>query len=658
MRSIRLSLMVYFLGLLSVALGVASFLVYQTAQSTLAVKDPVTGRLIEAQYEERAREAAAHRDRRLLAQAKSLAGRVRARSRWDRIRGGQDAPPFHLHGLAIFSTQAGPCPPLNNLANLLQLAPNWYLASPFLPPRPPRRGGPPFAWNGLAILTAQAVAPYHSLASLPNAFGLWKPWLAPPRSPWGRRWPPSLSPAQFQMWHHEWIELSLSQEVPWDEGDSPGIAYRIETNSWSRPLLPDRGVKLDLPNESDFEPNGRLTWAFDDYCLADGSPVRRARFRALLNLQEPPDNGPGRGPPRWGYRVPAPALIIQCATDAGGLEATLAGLREQRDNELGMLHAETAASLAGQRNALLAITSVTFAATVLGSFALVWLGLLPLRRLSDAVSQVSPRDFRLPLDDRSLPLELRPIAERLIATLDLLKRAFAREKQATADISHELRTPLAALLTTAELALRKPRSAEQYRELFEDCRLSAQQMNHIVERLLTLARLDAGVDLLRQQPVDLAELAEQCATVVRPLAEARGLHLSVYTPAAPADQGGDGPARMLADPIKLREVLNNLLHNAIQYNRPEGRIDLTVARDNGHVRLEVQDTGIGIAPEARERIFERFYRADPSRNADDLHAGLGLAIVKEYVDLMGGRITVNSQEGQGSTFRVELPVRG
>src|SRR5207253_444123 len=96
-------------------------------------------------------------------------------------------------------------------------------------------------------------------------------------------------------------------------------------------------------------------------------------------------------------------------------------------------------------------------------------------------------------------------------------------------------------------------------------------------------------------------------------------------------------------------------HNAIQYNRPNGAVDVTVARDNGHLVMEVRDTGIGIAPEARARIFERFYRADPSRQSDGMNAGLGLAIVKGYVDLMGGKIAVESTPGQGSTFRVELP---
>jgi signal transduction histidine kinase len=101
--------------------------------------------------------------------------------------------------------------------------------------------------------------------------------------------------------------------------------------------------------------------------------------------------------------------------------------------------------------------------------------------------------------------------------------------------------------------------------------------------------------------------------------------------------------------------MTNLLHNAIQYNRPSGKVELSVARQNGHLHLQVSDTGIGISPEARDHIFERFYRADSSRSADGLHAGLGLAIVKGYVDLMGGTISVESTEGVGSTFRVDLP---
>jgi signal transduction histidine kinase len=130
------------------------------------------------------------------------------------------------------------------------------------------------------------------------------------------------------------------------------------------------------------------------------------------------------------------------------------------------------------------------------------------------------------------------------------------------------------------------------------------------------------------------------------LAEARELTLRVHR---------NGAIPLNTDPDKLREIVTNLLHNAIEYNQPKGSVDLTVERENGHLRLEVRDTGIGIAPEAREHIFERFYRADASRHAEGLHAGLGLSIVKGYVDLMGGTITVESDPGKGSSFRLELP---
>jgi signal transduction histidine kinase len=154
------------------------------------------------------------------------------------------------------------------------------------------------------------------------------------------------------------------------------------------------------------------------------------------------------------------------------------------------------------------------------------------------------------------------------------------------------------------------------------------------------------VDQLRPRQLDVGQLAGQCAALVRPLAEARGLRLEVHC---------KGPTGLTADADKLREVLTSLLHNAIQYNRPEGSIEVTVGRQNGHLQLEVRDTGVGIAPEAREHIFERFYRVDTSRQADELHAGLGLSIVKGYIDLMGGTIAVESTLGEGSTFRVCLP---
>ena len=597
MRSIRLSLMVYFLGLLAVALAAASVLVYQTAGQTLREKQEATGQLIQAQYEESCKEEQARIDDGLLAEAQTLARLAQFQFDWSRLRHRE------LNVLGLLAVAPAP--------NAYALVPSWAgqgLHGPFFFELHRRNLGE-ITFDGTDVLE-QASDKYFQIDSA---------W---------------------------------------------GASYRSQSlGDRSFPVGPDAFAADQGPS-----------WEFSDYPLGPDAPVRRVvlkTFARILpqfkhNKGEPfrperpaapdaPRKGDGFHPERADRPAPPElqprsAICIQCASSARDRDAALAAVMDLRDQRLTELGARSDASLTELRNRLLLTSTITFLFAVVGCYGLVRLGLSPLRRLSDAVSRVSEKDFRLPVDPRRLPGELKPIARRMTDTLEMLKRAFAREKQATADISHELRTPLAALLTTTEIALRKPRTAEEYREMLRDCRLSAQQMTQAVERLLALARLDAGVDRLRPQMIDAAQLAEQCAALVRPLAEARGLKLTVHC---------DGPAPVTADPDKLREVLTNLLHNAVEYNRPDGAIDVTVVRRGGVtpplLEVEVTDTGVGIDSKAKAHLFERFYRADPSRAGDGLHAGLGLAIVKGYIDLMHGAIEVESVEGQGSTFRVRLP---
>jgi heavy metal sensor kinase len=596
MKSIRLSLMLYFLTLLAVALGAVSLLAYRSAHQTLLSKKATTKELIQTQYEERCDKEIKKLDDELLSEARTLA--------------------------ALFKVQVDPTLQYRSL-------------------------------HVFGLLTATSTPGGHLLAPL---------WVAETtRGPVSFEviYRPLMMKTEIKVPEEELSQKAHGQVADYFQIDSVwGLTYRS-------PSLLQKELAFPF-DPAVFSHDSVLDWEFDDTHLDANLPVRRVRLTTpgarpfwLVPLHRGgrrPGSADSSPPPRTEPRPPRPeprsepparpAICIQCGYDTSKRDAALAQFAGQRDVELDRLEAETNDSLASLRLQLLAISLLMFAATAAGGLWLVRLGLLPLHRLSDAVSRVSEKDFRLQFDNRRLPGELAPIVQRLTQTLDLLKRAFAREKQAAADISHELRTPLAALLTTTEVALRKPRSPEEYRELLEDCRASGKQMSRLVERLLTLARLDAGVDTLRPQPVDVADLAEQCVSLVRPLAEARDLKVRL--------QQGE-PAPMTADPDKLREVLTNLLHNAIQYNNPCGSVEVKVARSNGHVEMEVRDTGIGIAPEARKHIFERFYRADPSRQADGLHAGLGLAIVKGYVDLMGGTITVDSEEGKGSTFRIQLP---
>jgi heavy metal sensor kinase len=578
MKSIRLSLMVYFLALLGAALAAVSVLVYQTAHQALLAKRDATRQLLEKQCDEQCKKESDKVDEKLLYQAQTVA----------RLTQFQVPPKLgayfrHREQLSFASTWAA------------------FAGS-----------------NFLFSLPAPVIEGTHG----PIAWAMCRQLGAP--------------------------EITFDDTSLHQEGEGQLAEYFQVNSLWAKPYYSQSLGGRILPfNPQMFSPGDEvLNPLYDDVQLKPGLTVRRVTWLVPLWGPRPKHPRPS-SPGGTGEAPPRPGFVVHCAADKGPLDAALAGLRADRDAALAGLDAETNDSLIVLRNRLLAISLITFAAIAVGGFCLVRVGLAPLRRLSHAVSQVSEKDFRLPLDRRRLPCELTAIVERLKQTLTLLERAFAHEKQAAADISHELRTPLAALLTTIEVGLRKPRSPEEYRELLAECRTSGRQMSRLVERLLILARLDAGVDRLRPQTVDVADLAEQCAALVRPLAEARGLRLQVHN---------GGPAELKADPDKLREVLTNLLHNAIEYNRPQGSVDLAVARTNGHLCMEVRDTGIGIAPEAQGHLFERFYRADPARQSEGMHAGLGLAIVKGYVDLMGGRIAVESTEGKGSTFRVELPV--
>lgn len=601
MKSIRLSLMVYFLALLGVALGAVSVLAYRTTRETLMAKRDATHQRLEAEFRESCDKEQKRLEYALLSQARTMAGLVEFH--WDEQR--QAWRFFRVRELY-------------------------------------RTGYPQL--SALWLLTAIQTPNAHLTTPAALMLGTDKPL--------------GIDPNRISLSRIKFDEDDIAEHI-----DTRVAQYRQADDNWGGAY---RSLSLGshiMPfDPSSFPSEEVLYWRHDILSPGPGQDVLRVILKVSptrrMTRAAPPSRPGQPGPLGAGERgpsvkplgnlvpLPPPGMFIQCACDKSQLDEAVAGFQAKRDEELLRVNEQADESLAASRRNLLLIGVVTFIATVFGGFWLVRLGLSPLHKLSVAVSRVSAKDFRLQVEEHRLPHELKPIVGRLTETLDQLKRVFTREKQAAADISHELRTPLAALLTTIDVTLRKPRSSEHYREALEECRASGQQMNMLVERLLALARLDAGVDPVRAQAVDAADLAEQCASLVRPLAEARGLELRVHR---------NGNAVLRADPAKLREVMTNLLHNAIQYNRPQGTVDLSVARQNSNLEVEVKDTGIGISSDARQHIFERFFRADPSRSADGLHAGLGLAIVKGYVDLMGGTIAVESAEGQGSTFRVRLP---
>ncbi len=281
-----------------------------------------------------------------------------------------------------------------------------------------------------------------------------------------------------------------------------------------------------------------------------------------------------------------------------------------------------------------------------GGWFLAGRALRPLERITRVASSISASDLSGRIDVGRTETELGRLARTLNETFGRLEAAFERQTRFTADASHELRTPLSILMTHAELALNKERSPQEYREALEVCLRAARRMKAVVDGLLTLARADAREVNLLKEEVDLQQVVGETAAMFKSRAIDRKVTLSVDA----------APARIMGDRERLREVVGNLISNAINYNREAGRVDVKLSTEGGWAVVTVTDTGIGIPEKDQPHIFERFYRVDKARSRELGGSGLGLSIAKWIVEAHGGTIAFTSREGEGTTFTVRLPL--
>jgi two-component system, OmpR family, sensor kinase len=247
------------------------------------------------------------------------------------------------------------------------------------------------------------------------------------------------------------------------------------------------------------------------------------------------------------------------------------------------------------------------------------------------------------IDLTRLDEEFVAVAGTLNEAFDRLERGLIREQQLTADASHELRTPVATIVTETEWALARPRSAEEYHETIEVCARQGRRLKELIETLLALARLEAGALAPTYERLHLETLVAQAVADVRSLADHRDVAIE-----------WDGRGELHGDRVYLGILLSNLLTNAVRYNRAGGRVRVRVEERPSDIALEVADTGPGLDPAVADRVFDRFWRASPSRAAREGGTGLGLAISKAIVDAHGGSISCRSSP-EGTTFSVTLP---
>jgi len=272
--------------------------------------------------------------------------------------------------------------------------------------------------------------------------------------------------------------------------------------------------------------------------------------------------------------------------------------------------------------------------------------LQPVNQIIDAARSIGEQSLarRLPVPETQD--ELQRLSETLNQMLGRIESAFRRITEFTADASHELRTPVALIRTTAELALRKQRTTEEYREALEDVHAESVRTTDLIENLLTLARADAGKVALDRRELDLVQVVREVSVQGEKLAGARNLRFRTEVP--------DGPVPAIGDPSALRRLLLIVIDNAVKYT-PEGEITVRLMSANGNPQVQVSDTGIGIPQGDLARVFERFYRADKSRSRDSGGAGLGLSIAKWIAEVHQGAIEVRSEQDRGSTFILTLP---
>ena len=281
-----------------------------------------------------------------------------------------------------------------------------------------------------------------------------------------------------------------------------------------------------------------------------------------------------------------------------------------------------------------------------GGYWLVRRALTPVEQITRAAERITQHNLseRLPVSPTGDELERLSVSlNRMIARLD---DAFQNSKRFVADASHELRTPLTILRGELEDMAEDSRLGAELRERSASLLEEVVHLSKIVEELFTLSRLDAGEAQTEWSRLDLAELAKTTAEQMSLLAEDKNISISCDT---------HQPVPVEGDPVRLKQVVVNLLDNAIKYMPENGGIRLRVRAVNGHAVLEVEDNGIGIPPDALPHIFERFYRVDRTRSADSESAGLGLSIVKSICTAHGAEVEVESAVGHGSRFRVKLP---
>jgi signal transduction histidine kinase len=285
---------------------------------------------------------------------------------------------------------------------------------------------------------------------------------------------------------------------------------------------------------------------------------------------------------------------------------------------------------------------------------IAWLlhrGLLPLRQLAALAGRVSADawEFSPPASARLTP-ELAPLTQAIENVLQRLESSFVNQRVFVSDAAHELKTAVAVVKSSLQVVAMKRRTPEEYEAGLERCVADSERLEDIVGKMLVLAREESTAPAAAgQSAADLAESVRHAVAHLESVAAMAGVRVLVVDP-----QNTVFPVAAAADECSM--LASNLILNAIQHSRPASEVEARISQAAGIVQLEIEDRGEGIDPAALPRVFDRFYRSDPSRTRNTGGTGLGLAICKAIVERAGGTIAIASRPGMGTTVTVRLPL--
>ncbi|MFZ1804701.1 MAG: ATP-binding protein [Nitrospira sp.] len=290
---------------------------------------------------------------------------------------------------------------------------------------------------------------------------------------------------------------------------------------------------------------------------------------------------------------------------------------------------------------------IALAVSLAGGWFLAGRALRPVDKITLAAQRIAAGDLSQRLSIPAAHDEIGRLAATFNNMIGRLDTSFRQIRQFTSDASHELRTPLTVMKGETDLVLRRPRLLDDYRLVLESNLEEIDRMTRIVDELLFLSRADMGEVRVESLPVAMESLVEDIHRQAKLLAQDRNIDVLLGTVMPVVVQGDD---------LRLRELLLNLVENAMKYSHPDGKVEISLLNDGREARLSVTDHGIGIAPADHKKIFQRFFRTDVARGHTKKGTGLGLAICSWIAELHKGRVEVKSALGQGSTFTVVLPL--